>query len=348
MKKIVYLFALLFAIGTTFVACSDEIIDSDILVTGVVLDYAMFEVIVGETHTLTPTIGPAGATNKNVTWETDNAAVATVSATGVVTGVTGGVTNITVSTIDGRYTATARATVIAFVDNITVEPTELALISGANYQLTFTITPIYASNQAVRWSSDNSSVAAVSATGMVTAGGDGEAIITATTVCGEHSATTTISVTAPPRFDHSNWTIHSFSNHMAPWHPVYAILTDQATGGGSYWHCDWNACRDLEDGFHFVVIDMQEALHITHVEILRRYNNTGTRGFIFCISSDGENFTQVGEAFGLTADNIQEFFVFSVEPTTGRYLRVRIPNMDGTRIQHAMVAKVRARGMMPE
>jgi hypothetical protein len=53
------------------------------------------------------TVHPADATNKTVTWESSNEAVATVSD-GVITGVGNGEALITVTTQDGGYTATHR------------------------------------------------------------------------------------------------------------------------------------------------------------------------------------------------------------------------------------------------
>jgi uncharacterized protein YjdB len=50
-------------------------------------------------------VGPANATNKAITWKSSNAAVAAVSATGVVTAKKAGKVTITVTTSDGKKTA---------------------------------------------------------------------------------------------------------------------------------------------------------------------------------------------------------------------------------------------------
>ena len=57
------------------------------------------------TEQLIATITPADAVNKNVTWTSSNPAVATVSDTGLVTAVAKGTATITVTTVDGGYTA---------------------------------------------------------------------------------------------------------------------------------------------------------------------------------------------------------------------------------------------------
>lgn len=66
----------------------------------------------GKTETLIPTFTPANATNKNVTWESDNTSVATVDEEGVVTAVDAGTANVTVTTNDGSFEATCLVTVV--------------------------------------------------------------------------------------------------------------------------------------------------------------------------------------------------------------------------------------------
>lgn len=84
---------------------------SNIAVTGVSLNTTSKTLKIGETTTLTPTITPSNATNKNVTWTSSNTSVATVSSTGLVTAKSAGTANITCKTSDGGYTATCKVTV---------------------------------------------------------------------------------------------------------------------------------------------------------------------------------------------------------------------------------------------
>ena len=79
-------------------------------VTGVKLDKTTASINVGETVTLTATVLPSDATNKNITWSTSNSKVATVS-NGVVKAVAAGNATITVTTEDGSHTATCELTV---------------------------------------------------------------------------------------------------------------------------------------------------------------------------------------------------------------------------------------------
>lgn len=75
-------------------------------VTGVSLNKNTTTIKVGGTETLTAMVEPANATNKAVTWSSDNISVATVDANGLVTAVAEGSATITVTTEDGNKTAT--------------------------------------------------------------------------------------------------------------------------------------------------------------------------------------------------------------------------------------------------
>ena len=87
-------------------------IESTVAVTGITLDKTEASMIVGgETLTLNPTVLPAEATDKTVTWTTSDASVATV-ADGVVTAVGAGTATITATANDGSgVTGTCTVTV---------------------------------------------------------------------------------------------------------------------------------------------------------------------------------------------------------------------------------------------
>lgn len=168
-------------------------------VTGVKLNKNTTTIKVGGTETLTATVEPANATNKAVTWSSDNISVATVDANGLVTAVAEGSATITVTTEDGSKTASCTVTVTTAtvpVTGVTLDPTSLTLDVNQTAPLTATITPSDATNQNVTWTSDNPSVATVSG-GVVTAVAPGEATITATTADGGFAATCTVTVNKP-------------------------------------------------------------------------------------------------------------------------------------------------------
>ena len=80
-------------------------------VTGVTLNKSSLNLGVGGSEVLSATVLPADATNKQVTWLSSTPSVATVSQSGVVTGVKEGTTQISVITADGSKTAICNVTV---------------------------------------------------------------------------------------------------------------------------------------------------------------------------------------------------------------------------------------------
>ena len=89
---------------------SVRLVKDALKVTGVTLSQTEAALIVGETLALAPTVAPADAKDKSVTWTTSDASVATVSG-GVVTAQGAGTATITVTTTDGAKTATCTVSV---------------------------------------------------------------------------------------------------------------------------------------------------------------------------------------------------------------------------------------------
>jgi len=167
-----------------------------VAVSGVTLNKSSTGIIVGNTETLTATIAPSNATNQNVTWNSGNSAVATVSG-GVVTPVAVGSTVITATTVDGGKTATCNVTVYTntvAVSGVTLNKSSTSLFVGGTETLTAAIAPSNATNQNVTWSSDNTFVATVTAGGAVTAVAAGTAVITVTTADQGKTAACTVIV----------------------------------------------------------------------------------------------------------------------------------------------------------
>lgn len=82
-----------------------------ISVTGVTLDKTNLSLARDETSTLTATVQPDDATNKNIIWSSSNTAVAEVSENGLVTAINLGQTLIRATTEDGRFSASCLVTV---------------------------------------------------------------------------------------------------------------------------------------------------------------------------------------------------------------------------------------------
>lgn len=79
--------------------------------SGVTLNKTSIQLEKGGTETLTATVNPSNASNKNVTWSSSDTSVATVSSSGKITAKGKGSAVITVKTDDGGYTASCEVNV---------------------------------------------------------------------------------------------------------------------------------------------------------------------------------------------------------------------------------------------
>ena len=164
-------------------------------VTGVTLDRTTHEMTEGDEFTLTATVNPDNATNKNVTWTSSNTSVATVS-NGKVTAVAAGKATITVTTEDEAKAATCEVTVNAKVypvTGVTLDRTTLEMTEGDEFTLIATVYPENATNKNIIWTSSNTAVASVD-NGKVIAISSGAATITVTTINGGFSDSCEITI----------------------------------------------------------------------------------------------------------------------------------------------------------
>ena len=173
--------------GDKTATCSISVVPTE--VSSITLDKSSASLKVGETVTLTATIGPDDATDKTVTWTTSDATVATVS-NGVVTAKKLGTATITAKAWD--KTATCSITVVATpVTSVTLNKTSASLKVGETVTLSATISPDDATDKTVTWTTSDATVATVS-NGVVTAKKMGTVTITAQ--AGDKTANCTVKV----------------------------------------------------------------------------------------------------------------------------------------------------------
>lgn len=149
----------------------------------------------GETKQLIATIQPMNASNKNVTWISDNPQIASVS-NGLVIGNSGGRTNISVITEDGNKKATCEVLVpYVSVDYVSITPSYLNLTKGNVGYLTAQVYPQNAENKKVTWKSTNPLIAFVDNNGLVMTVSNGSTTIIVETQDGRKTATASVYVT---------------------------------------------------------------------------------------------------------------------------------------------------------
>ena len=174
--------------------CTVTVEKKQIPVTEVRLSESTVGIVEGSTYKLTATVLPENTTDsKNVSWSSNNEAVATVDANGNVTAKRAGTAVITATSTNGK---TAGCTVTVSKKEIPITEVRLnksteTLKEGETTTLTATVLPENTTyGKSVKWSSSNVAVATVDLMGKVTAKSAGTAIITATSENGKTASCT--------------------------------------------------------------------------------------------------------------------------------------------------------------
>ena len=169
------------------------------LVRDVEVQPSATSIFTGDTRQLVANVsGDAGA-NQAVTWRSGNSAVATVSSSGLVTGVAPGTAMITaVSVADTTRQSTSIVTVRS-APQVTVSPSTATVEPGEQVQLAAAVQADAGVSTAVTWRTSSAATATVSASGLVTGVANGTATITAVSVADtSRRASATVTVNTLP------------------------------------------------------------------------------------------------------------------------------------------------------
>lgn len=164
-------------------------------VSNIELSASVTDIQVGQTTQINAIVSPDNATDKSLSWDSNNGSIASVDQNGLVTGRSVGEVDINARATDGS------GVIQAIRINVVPTPVETVSISAEGsttlkatetLQLSASISPANATDKNVVWSSDNESIATVDQYGTVTAVSVGKATITATV--GGKSSTIEITV----------------------------------------------------------------------------------------------------------------------------------------------------------
>ena len=160
--------------GEQSATCTVTVKEKIIPVESITLDQSEKTLNIGETVTLKATVSPDNATNKSVTWSSDDEAVATVDTNGKVTAKSVGTATITATAGDKSATCT-----------ITVNPIRIE------------VSPGNATDKSVTWSFDKPSIATITNDGVVAIHNEGTVVFTVTTNDGGFTDSCTINIKKP-------------------------------------------------------------------------------------------------------------------------------------------------------
>ncbi len=192
---------------------------------------------IGNMVQLRATISPENATNQKVTWKSSNTNVATVSDNGLVTMKKAGTASIICTSVDNpTVQAFCNVTVLKAVSGVALDIESKEMYVGENYRMTYLVTPSDASTPEVIWTTTNSSVVQVDATGMLTAKGVGQAEIIIKTVDGSYMDLCTIVVKQKPT--NVKLSITNLTMNAGEYFYLDAVLTPaNSTKEGLVWEC---------------------------------------------------------------------------------------------------------------
>lgn len=179
--------------------CKVNVVDN-VPLTKINIDKSNVTIKENTTEILNIIYSPSNATNKKVTWKSSNTSVATVDSQGKITGIKPGSTTVTAVSNDGGYVSICKVTVEAIskkVTSIDIDKKELSISIGEKATIEATITPSYAENKNITWSSSNKNIAIVN-NGEITALSPGTTEIKAISEDGNKEAICKVTVTSPP------------------------------------------------------------------------------------------------------------------------------------------------------
>lgn len=153
-----------------------EVTVRPVAATGVFIQSKM-DIDVGEMKSPVWRMIPVNATNKNVTWMTEDPSIVKVDKLGRITGIKAGTTRVHIKTEEGGFVAACEVTVHIYVDDIKLTDHDFTMTLGKTKKLIPMITPNNTTKQHIVWNSKNKSVVSVTQTGKVKALKTGKAEI---------------------------------------------------------------------------------------------------------------------------------------------------------------------------
>ena len=153
---------------------------------------------IGEEFNLKYEVLPSNATNRKVTFSSNNKEVISVDSSGKIKALKAGTADISIKTNEGRFTDYVTIIVerdIIHVKSASMNKQNTSIIEGESERLSYTITPSNADNRKVTWKSSNINVATVDGNGLVTAQKEGTASISIVTDDGKITSSCTVFVT---------------------------------------------------------------------------------------------------------------------------------------------------------
>ena len=151
------------------------------LVQAIALNATQKELIIGDSFTLTATLSPENATNRNIVWKLVSGDAISLSNTGVIQAKKVGEALVRAEAVDGSGVSAECRVVVKprLVQSISLNATQKELIIGDAFSLTATAMPENATNRNIVWKLVSGDAISLSNTGVIQAKKVGEALVRA-------------------------------------------------------------------------------------------------------------------------------------------------------------------------
>lgn len=153
-------------------------------ITGMMLTKSTVTINVSDSlYHMEAAYSPADAVNTRIKWESKNPDIAAVDENGTLHPKSVGMTEVTATTKDGKFSAKCFVTVvnkIIDVEAVTIQNKGSGVMAvGESMNMIATVSPTNANNRNLTWTTSDERIVKISKTGKVKAVGEGTAIITA-------------------------------------------------------------------------------------------------------------------------------------------------------------------------
>ena len=161
--------------GGQLASCTIEV---TLPVASVSIGSSSKKMLLNETADITATVSPSEATHADITWTSSDESIVTVDITGKVTAEGFGSTTV-IAEAGGKYDTCTVSVVKTDVTGVSLNSSSETLKKGDSVTLSAAVLPSDATYPGVMWTSSDTDIATVDASGMVTAKNFGIATITA-------------------------------------------------------------------------------------------------------------------------------------------------------------------------
>ena len=206
--------SIIYAISDNGIKSNELLVHSIIKINEITLSKESLELEVSNSETLTATILPENATNKDLVWTSSDSTIASIDETGIVTANKVGECIISVSNNGNIYAQCNVKVEETAVSNVSLDETNVKLGVGQEYLLISSVSPNNATDKSIVWSSSDNSIITVD-NGKIKAASVGNANVTITSKNGK-SATCSFTVTSNATYGAKKYAKDTYTIRSGP------------------------------------------------------------------------------------------------------------------------------------